>query len=49
MARLGDDGRGYSGESAAEAPAPEGRAQGISCIICFRSKQKFFDAVCVHR
>lgn len=38
MARPGDDGRGHSGKSAAEAPAPEGRAQGISCIICFRSE-----------
>lgn len=47
--RDSDDGRGHSGESAAEAPAPKGRAQGISCIICFRSKQKFSDAVCVHR
>ena len=33
-----DDGRGHSGKSAAEAPAPEGRAQGISCIICFQSE-----------
>ena len=40
MARPGDDGRGHSGKSAAEAPAPEGRAQGISCIIYFRSEQK---------